>query len=272
LLFGTSASAKPVSAFGVQTQPATSLFGSSAKPATQPTFTATATPPPSKAPSGTFNFASVTLPPSPLQFQLSTTTASAAAAPPSPSPTVVNTEGLKLFSTPQKISTPSSEPLSPSSFGPQPGQSTYSLTDSVPRSRSPPLAQPVSQPASLFTQPSFSQPTFSSQPTTELQPALNALIGTLFFFLLFGIPTYHFFFFFFFFPEGTTPPQSPVTGLLVLVSMLFKSNRISAKEKSTLKDLIIAENYNVLCAYEVFQVDNDLDELADTLRRIVNLS
>ena len=56
--------------------------------------------------------------------------------------------------------------------------------------------------------------------------------------------------------------------LLLLVSMLFKAQRITAQEKSALKDLIIQDHDSLVCALEAFETEKDFDELEDTLHRI----
>jgi len=64
---------------------------------------------------------------------------------------------------------------------------------------------------------------------------------------------------------GTVRPQSPVAKLLLLVSMLFKGNKLTEQHRATLKQLIFQNNPSILCALEVFEIDQDFDELADTL-------
>jgi hypothetical protein len=64
------------------------------------------------------------------------------------------------------------------------------------------------------------------------------------------------------------PPQSRMAKLLLLVSMLFKAQRITAQEKSALKDLIIQDHEALVCALEAFETEKDFDELEDTLHRI----
>jgi hypothetical protein len=64
------------------------------------------------------------------------------------------------------------------------------------------------------------------------------------------------------------PPQSRMAKLLLLVSMLFKAQRITAQEKSALKDLVIQDHESLVCALEAFETEKDFDELEDTLHRI----
>jgi hypothetical protein len=56
--------------------------------------------------------------------------------------------------------------------------------------------------------------------------------------------------------------------LLLLVSMLFKAQRITPQEKSALKDLVIRDHESLATALEVFETEKDFDELEDTFRRV----
>jgi hypothetical protein len=69
--------------------------------------------------------------------------------------------------------------------------------------------------------------------------------------------------------EGEAKPS---TKLLLLVALLFKQNRLSQDERGKLKDLIIVRNDMVFAALEVFELDQDLDELVDTLKRVCRLA
>ena len=64
-------------------------------------------------------------------------------------------------------------------------------------------------------------------------------------------------------------PHSDVSKLLLLVSKLFRDNLITENEKSELKKLIIRRNSNIMSALEVFEVERDFQELADSLKRIL---
>jgi hypothetical protein len=64
----------------------------------------------------------------------------------------------------------------------------------------------------------------------------------------------------------------PTTKLLMLVALCFKQGAINAQEKGRLKDLIIAGNELIYSAVEVYLIDQDLDELVDTFKRICRLS
>jgi len=71
--------------------------------------------------------------------------------------------------------------------------------------------------------------------------------------------------------NNTEPPKSPVAKLLLLVSMLYKGGKINDNEKNRIKDLVINGDKAVICALEVFEVEKDFDELADTFRRLSSL-
>lgn len=64
----------------------------------------------------------------------------------------------------------------------------------------------------------------------------------------------------------------PTTKLLMLVALCFKQGAITAQEKGRLKDLIIAGHELIYSAVEVYLIDQDLDELVDTFKRICRLS
>jgi hypothetical protein len=56
-------------------------------------------------------------------------------------------------------------------------------------------------------------------------------------------------------------PQSRMAKVLLLVSVMFKAQRITPEEKSTLKDLIIQDHDSLTCTLEAFEVEKDFDEL-----------
>jgi hypothetical protein len=70
-------------------------------------------------------------------------------------------------------------------------------------------------------------------------------------------------------PAGQQDEAPPTTKLLLLVSLTFKQGSITSDEKATLKDLIIERNEAVFGALEVFEIDQDLEELVDTFKRAV---
>jgi hypothetical protein len=68
---------------------------------------------------------------------------------------------------------------------------------------------------------------------------------------------------------GVPPnPATPTTKLLLLIALLSKKGMITDVEKGCLKDLTLSKDELVCSALEVFEIDQDLTELADTLRRI----
>lgn len=69
--------------------------------------------------------------------------------------------------------------------------------------------------------------------------------------------------------SGTIPPQSYVSKLLLLIARMMKDQLITKEERAVLKDMVLTKNPMALSALEVFEVDNDYDELADTFKRIV---
>jgi len=68
--------------------------------------------------------------------------------------------------------------------------------------------------------------------------------------------------------QGT---QSPPTKLLLLIALTFKQGRISNDEKGKLKDLTLGGHLLLVAALDVFEIDQDLDEWVDTVKRICKL-
>jgi len=64
---------------------------------------------------------------------------------------------------------------------------------------------------------------------------------------------------------------SSTARLLLLLSLFSKQSKLSAQEKSALKDRVLRGDALTAAALEVFQVDQDLEELLDSLRRIAAL-
>jgi len=58
------------------------------------------------------------------------------------------------------------------------------------------------------------------------------------------------------------------TKLLFLISVLWKGKKISMEQKTKLKMLMFDNNPCLLAALEYFEVENDLDELAETFGSI----
>jgi hypothetical protein len=66
--------------------------------------------------------------------------------------------------------------------------------------------------------------------------------------------------------------KSTVTKLLLLVSLASKKGNLTIQEKGKLKDLIIMGNPLLTSALEVFEIDQDFEELIDTFKRISKLA
>lgn len=73
-------------------------------------------------------------------------------------------------------------------------------------------------------------------------------------------------------PSSSTPFTSITSRALLLVALFAKQGKLSASEKALLKDRVLRNDALVVAALEVFDVDQDLEELCDTLRRIAALS
>jgi len=79
--------------------------------------------------------------------------------------------------------------------------------------------------------------------------------------------------------SGLSPPSvsagpafgSATSKLLLLIALFHKQGRLSAEEKGKLKDRVLRQDSLVHAALDVFEIDQDLDELSDTLRRITAL-
>ena len=63
-------------------------------------------------------------------------------------------------------------------------------------------------------------------------------------------------------------PKSDTSKLLLLISKMAREGLITNDEKATIKDLTLQRNSAVISALEVFEIDHDLEELADSLQRI----
>jgi hypothetical protein len=68
-----------------------------------------------------------------------------------------------------------------------------------------------------------------------------------------------------------TAPKSPFSKLLFLISLLNKCSLIGPQERDTLKQLAISNDENLLCALEVFEIQKDCDEIADTFKEVVSI-
>jgi hypothetical protein len=63
-------------------------------------------------------------------------------------------------------------------------------------------------------------------------------------------------------------PQSFVSRLLLLLARMEQERLLDAHTKAALKDLVLVKDASVFAALEVYEVENDLHDLADTLQRI----
>ena len=66
----------------------------------------------------------------------------------------------------------------------------------------------------------------------------------------------------------TVQPESDTAKLLLLVSKLCRDNLLTSDEKSQIKNLILRRNAAIISALEVFEIEKDFHELADSLKRI----
>lgn len=70
-------------------------------------------------------------------------------------------------------------------------------------------------------------------------------------------------------------PRSQVNtvqqSLLALVNQMHGAKRISPAEHALLKELVLTENEYVLAAFELYESDQNLEELQDTLLRCAKL-
>ena len=63
--------------------------------------------------------------------------------------------------------------------------------------------------------------------------------------------------------------RSEISKGLLLVSILTKGGKLSHSQKGELKDIILAGSTKVTHAIECFELDNDVNELLDTLKVIL---
>ena len=72
--------------------------------------------------------------------------------------------------------------------------------------------------------------------------------------------------------QTTVPPQSKIAKMLLILTKLSKSNLITTSQKAQLKLLVMQQNESVFSALEVFEIENDWNEFADTLIQILALN
>eukprot|EP00008_Paramoeba_atlantica_P010744 CAMPEP_0201480894 /NCGR_PEP_ID=MMETSP0151_2-20130828/5266_1 /ASSEMBLY_ACC=CAM_ASM_000257 /TAXON_ID=200890 /ORGANISM="Paramoeba atlantica, Strain 621/1 / CCAP 1560/9" /LENGTH=1568 /DNA_ID=CAMNT_0047862883 /DNA_START=283 /DNA_END=4989 /DNA_ORIENTATION=+ len=65
-------------------------------------------------------------------------------------------------------------------------------------------------------------------------------------------------------------PKTPFAKLLLVISLLTKGGLLSSSERDVLKNLVISNDENLVCALEVFEIQRDFDELADTLKEVAS--
>eukprot|EP00008_Paramoeba_atlantica_P011906 CAMPEP_0201501246 /NCGR_PEP_ID=MMETSP0151_2-20130828/83485_1 /ASSEMBLY_ACC=CAM_ASM_000257 /TAXON_ID=200890 /ORGANISM="Paramoeba atlantica, Strain 621/1 / CCAP 1560/9" /LENGTH=676 /DNA_ID=CAMNT_0047894737 /DNA_START=43 /DNA_END=2073 /DNA_ORIENTATION=- len=66
-------------------------------------------------------------------------------------------------------------------------------------------------------------------------------------------------------------PKETDAKILILLSLLFNKSLIDGSVRSKLKDKAVTGDPNLVCAVEVFEIDYDFDELADTFVQIASL-
>ncbi|MDP2435881.1 MAG: WGR domain-containing protein [archaeon] len=70
--------------------------------------------------------------------------------------------------------------------------------------------------------------------------------------------------------SASPSPSTPTGRMLLLISMLSKASLITDHQRLALKKHLIAGDPNLWVALEVFEIDGDFQELADTLIRLIN--
>jgi len=75
-------------------------------------------------------------------------------------------------------------------------------------------------------------------------------------------------------PRESPPPQKDLTRMLMIISVLFKTDRISAAQRATLKDQALLGNDVAFSILEAFMADEnkDWDELTDSFSRFCTIS
>lgn len=62
---------------------------------------------------------------------------------------------------------------------------------------------------------------------------------------------------------------SALPQMLLLISSLHRASRLTRSERDVLKDMIFSENISLRSAFEVFQIEEDIDDFVETARLIV---
>ena len=73
---------------------------------------------------------------------------------------------------------------------------------------------------------------------------------------------------------GETPKKFATfySRLLLLISLLFQAKKLNEQEKNRLKNLTLQKDERMIAALQTYEVDKNLDELTDTLKRICSVS
>ncbi|RLN79060.1 hypothetical protein BBJ28_00013978 [Nothophytophthora sp. Chile5] len=72
--------------------------------------------------------------------------------------------------------------------------------------------------------------------------------------------------------DGTTSERARYALALKAASRIAADNLISADEKARLKDLILSDNVKIVAALESYELDEDIEEMLDTLYRVAKVS
>lgn len=67
-------------------------------------------------------------------------------------------------------------------------------------------------------------------------------------------------------------PRARYALALKATSRIAADNLISAEEKSRLKDLILSDDEKIVAALECYEMDQDIEEMLDTLYRVAKVS
>ena len=67
------------------------------------------------------------------------------------------------------------------------------------------------------------------------------------------------------------PTQSPITKNILLLSHLYKEELITLEERRTIKELVLKEDEMIQSCFDAFEIDNDKEELVDSLRTFLDI-
>ena len=68
-----------------------------------------------------------------------------------------------------------------------------------------------------------------------------------------------------------TPTPSPITKNILLLSQLYKEELITLEERRTIKELVLKEDEMIQSCFDAFEIDNDKEELLDSLRTFLDI-